>query len=171
LHQTINKVSVKSRKILRAVSPQTLAQKLKGHKFASSRHHGKFLFIELEDKRGDLVLHFGLSGFLKYFKDEEDMPPHTRLLLGFSNRTYVAFDCQRMLGEVDFAEDVEAYIKARGIGPDALELQWERFKERLAAKSSSIKGVLTAGTGVTARLPAAKATSFARPCASGEAAR
>ena len=142
LYQTINEVSVKSYQILRGVSPQTLVQKLQGHQLASSRRHGKFLFLQLAEHRGSLVLHFGMTGFLKYCKDGKAMPPHTRLLLGFARGAYLAFDCQRMLGEVTFAEDDQAYIEARGLGPDALQLEWEPFKERMAAKRSSIKAAL-----------------------------
>jgi len=52
LHQTINAVSVKSRQMLRGVSPQTLVQKLQGHQLASSRRHGKFLFLRLAEQGG-----------------------------------------------------------------------------------------------------------------------
>jgi formamidopyrimidine-DNA glycosylase len=142
LHQTISEVSVKSRQILRGVSPQTLVQKLQGHQLASSRRHGKLLFLQLAEHGGSLVLHFGMTGFLKYCKDGETMPPHTRLLLGFAYGAYLAFDCQRMLGEVAFAADDRAYIEARGLGPDALQLEWEPFKERMATKRNSIKAAL-----------------------------
>ena len=142
LHQTIKEVSAKSRQILRGVSPQTLAQKLQGHQLASTWRHGKCLFLQLEEHGGSLVLHFGMTGFLKYCKDGKAMPPYTRLLLGFSNGAYLAFACQRMLGKVAFADDDQAYIEERGLGPDALALEWEPFKERLAAKRRSIKAAL-----------------------------
>jgi formamidopyrimidine-DNA glycosylase len=142
LHQTIDQVAVKSRKILRHLSPLRLARRLKGRKLASSHRHGKLLLIELADGARYLVLHFGMTGTLKYFEDEAEEPPHTRLLLRFTNGSYLAFDCRRMLGEVDFTEDAKAYLEGRGVGPDALELTWEQFKERLAGKRGVIKSAL-----------------------------
>jgi formamidopyrimidine-DNA glycosylase len=47
-----------------------------------------------------------------------------------------------MLGGVAFAEDEQAYIKERGLGPDALTLAWEPFMERLAARRGAIKSAL-----------------------------
>jgi formamidopyrimidine-DNA glycosylase len=87
-------------------------------------------------------LHFGMTGFLRYCKDETAMPLHTRLLLGFEHGAYLAFVCQRMLGTVAFTEDDQAYIETRGLGPDALALVWESFKKRLAARKCSIKSAL-----------------------------
>ena len=64
------------------VSAQELKAGLKGRTFESTRRHGKYLFVELDDGYW-LVLHFGMTGHLKYFKDMEKDPPYDRLLITF----------------------------------------------------------------------------------------
>jgi formamidopyrimidine-DNA glycosylase len=47
-----------------------------------------------------------------------------------------------MFGEVDHTRDVKQYIKRRGLGPDALAVSREQFKDRLSGTRSSIKSAL-----------------------------
>jgi formamidopyrimidine-DNA glycosylase len=49
-----------------------------------TRRHDKYLFVRL-DSGGWLLLHFGMTGWLKYFKDFEKEPSHDRLLITFSS--------------------------------------------------------------------------------------
>lgn len=142
LHQRIEAVTVKDRRILRALSPQRLARSLSARLFQSSRRHGKLLFVELEGEAGWLVFHFGMTGFLKYFRDENEQPPHTRLRIDFINGAHLGFDCRRLFGEVMLTDDVDAYIESHHIGPDALALDWRQFRDCLGDAGRSIKPVL-----------------------------
>ena len=83
-----------------------------------------------------------MTGFLRYFTDTKQEPPHVRLLIRFTNGGYLAFDCQRLFGEVTFVEDDAALINERKLGPDALNLGWGQFKDSLAGKKGVIKAVL-----------------------------
>lgn len=141
LHQKISSTEVKNEKVLGDVSAGELEKELAGKRFESARRHGKYMFVEL-DGGGWLVLHFGMTGYLKYFKDMEDEPPHDRFLVTFENGFHLAFDCQRMLGKVDLAESPEDLIESEGLGPDPLELDFTSFRERLAGKSGAIKPAL-----------------------------
>jgi formamidopyrimidine-DNA glycosylase len=71
LNQKIARVSVKNRTVLRHISPRAIARNLKGRKIQSSARHGKFLFGQL-DNNCSAIFHFGMTGFLKYFKDQAD---------------------------------------------------------------------------------------------------
>jgi Formamidopyrimidine-DNA glycosylase N-terminal domain len=141
LNQKIARVSVKNRRVLRHIAPRTLAQNLRGRALRSSRRHGKFLFGQL-DRDGSVIFHFGMTGFLKYFKDKAGEPKHTRVRMDFSNGSFLGFVCPRMFGEVDHTGDVNRYIEKRGLGPDALAVSWQEFKERLWGAKSSIKSAL-----------------------------
>jgi formamidopyrimidine-DNA glycosylase len=141
LNQKIARVSVKNTMVLRHIAPQTLARSLKGRALRSSRRHGKFLF-GLLDKDGSVIFHFGMTGFLKYFKDKAEEPEHTRVRMDFSNGSFLGFVCPRMFGEVDHTRDVNRYIEERGLGPDALAVSWAEFKDRLSGTKSSIKSAL-----------------------------
>src|SRR5215217_6181815 len=77
LHQNIELVEVRNGKILGGVSALKLQSTLKGRRFESTRRHGKNLFVGL-DGGGWLLMHFGMTGRLKYFKDMDQDPPHDR---------------------------------------------------------------------------------------------
>jgi formamidopyrimidine-DNA glycosylase len=141
LNQKVARVVVKNATVTRNTSPQTIARHLKDRKLQSSHRHGKFLFGVL-DQGGSVVFHFGMTGFLKYFKEKTDEPKHTRVRFEFSNRAFLGFVCPRMFGQVDYAKDVNQYIKKRRLGPDALAVTWREFKGRVAGKQSSIKSAL-----------------------------
>lgn len=120
LHQEIEDVDVRNRKILEDTSVQELGKGLNGRRLESTYRHGKYLFAQLDDDNW-LMLHFGMTGKLKYFKVMEKEPEHDRLLLEFSNGYHLAYDCQRMLGHVALIEDAAAFIEEKELGPDALD--------------------------------------------------
>jgi formamidopyrimidine-DNA glycosylase len=141
LHKKIEKVEVKTPEILGNTSAQKLQDKLVGHKFQSSRRHGKHLFVEIYDDSW-LILHFGMTGNLEYFKDIENEPPHTRLLLTFGNGFHLAYDCQRKLGEINLAKTVDSFVEEKNLGPDALNLDFKTFKKIMEKRMGSLKYTL-----------------------------
>ena len=80
LHQKIADVEVRSHKILKDISADKLKGKLKGKSFQCTHRHGKYLFAQI-NAHLRLMLHFGMTGFLKYFKDMDKDQPHDRLLI------------------------------------------------------------------------------------------
>lgn len=144
LHQRIAKVDIRDADLLDGVSESTLRSQLKGAEFESTSTHGKYLFVRLNDGHGWLVLHFGMTGFLKYFQDETDAPDHTRLLLDFEGGYHLAYDCQRKLGRIGITGEKEEFIQDQNLGPDALsnDLDAERFREILEHRSATIKAAL-----------------------------
>lgn len=119
LHKKIKDLQVKSSEILGNISAKQLEGKLQGHKFESTRRYGKYPFVKPEDVFW-LTVHFGMTGDLKYFKDIEDEPLHSRLLISFSNSFYLSYDCQRKLREVDLTETVKGFVEEKNLGPDIL---------------------------------------------------
>lgn len=142
LHATVREVTVHTPKVLHGVSAATLRQRVPGHELAWSRRHGKLLFVGLDHGPEALVLHFGMTGFLKYYASDEDAPDHPRVEFRLDDGHILAFDCQRMFGEVDLADDVEGYLQARAIGPDALSLDEDGFVDRLQGRRGAIKTTL-----------------------------
>jgi formamidopyrimidine-DNA glycosylase len=141
LHQTIDRVEVDRTRILDQISEAALARALKGSKLSSTRRHGKHLLAALN--RGQyLTLHFGMTGFLKYFRDPDHRVSHVRLRLSFTNGYNLAYVSQRMLGKVGLTEEPEQFIREKGLGPDALKLDLAGFKKILAGKRGMIKSTL-----------------------------
>jgi formamidopyrimidine-DNA glycosylase len=98
----------------------------------------------LLDSDDCLVIHFGMTGFLKYFKNEEKEPPHDRLLISFANGYHLAYDSQRKLGQMTLVEDFDRFIEEKGLGPHALapQLDFDAFKKIAAGRRGSIKSLL-----------------------------
>jgi formamidopyrimidine-DNA glycosylase len=143
LQKTIETADIKDKNMLKGVSGSELKERLQHNRFTSSHRHGKFLFAEL-DGAGWLVLHFGMTGYLRYFKKPEKDPAHDRLCIGFSNGYHLAYACQRKLGEIGFTVDPEKFTQERRMGPDAAdpELNLASFKRILSRSRGSIKGAL-----------------------------
>jgi len=141
LHQEIEEVDVRARRLIDQGSARQLRAGLRGHRFESTRRHGKNLFVRLENDR-HLLLHFGMTGNLKYFKDIEEDPEYDRLLVSFASGYYLAYISLRKLGEVELLDDVEAFIERKDLGPDALEVDLKTFKERLSGRRGMVKSRL-----------------------------
>ena len=143
LHQTIETVDIKAGDMLKGISGKKLKERLQNKQFTSSHRHGKYLFAELEND-GWLVLHFGMTGFLKYFKNPEKRPDHVRLCIEFSKGYHLAYDCRRKLGEIGFTEVPKDFIREKGLGPDVMDpdLDLYSYKKILSKSRGAVKGAL-----------------------------
>jgi formamidopyrimidine-DNA glycosylase len=134
-------VETPDRDVLR-ISPGRLKKALEGKQFASTSRKGKFMFMHLEDGSRILVLHFGMTGRLLYYRNEDREPDHARLLLHFQKGGTLAYDCMRKLGIVDLTEDVNKYSKGEDLGPDALSLSKDEFMRMFKRKRGMLKSAL-----------------------------
>jgi formamidopyrimidine-DNA glycosylase len=151
LHQTIEDVEVHAAGVVaseqgsEAIAVEALKERISGRSFASTRRHGKWMFVALDDDSDDfLVLHFGMTGGLKYFKDIKDEPQYDRVLFRFANGYQLAYLSQRKLGEVEVIDDVEQFINGKGLGPDALDPDFDlaAFKETVKGRRAMVKSIL-----------------------------
>jgi len=141
LHQRIDDVNVRNAYILKGTSARELAHKLKGRRFESSRRYGKHLFVRTNDHVW-LRLHFGMTGSLQYLKNNEQAPRHARVLFTFANSRRLAFDDQRQFGQIGLLKSVGEFLKTRGLGPDALEVNHGEFKKILEKRRGAVKSIL-----------------------------
>lgn len=141
LHARIEKVETRSLNILYGIQPWELKRAMEGHFIESTRRHGKYLFAGLDSGRW-IVLHFGMTGYLKYFKEMEKEPPYSRLLITFFNHYHLAYVCQRQLGKVGIVKDALTFVTEKRLGPDALEINFQTFKDILEKRRGSIKSTL-----------------------------
>ena len=142
LHQTIDDVEVEEERVLRDISARKLRAALKGREIDHTARYGKYLLAGLGE--GDwLVLHFGMTGYLKYFKDEDSRPEHAWVLLDFSNGYHLAYVCQRLFGEVGlFTGDIAHFVESEELGVDAAEVDRDQFQEIMGSRRGSIKSAL-----------------------------
>ena len=141
LYQRIDAVDVRNAYILKDVTARELGRRLKGRRFELSRRHGKHLFARAD---GDLWLrlHFGMTGLLQYFKNEEQAPQHARVVFVFANNHRLAFDDQRQFGQIGLLKDVDEFLKKRTLGPDALEIDLGEFRKILGKRRGAVKSIL-----------------------------
>lgn len=150
LHQAITQLEVEHPRLL-ATDHDALRQALIGGQFVDTHRIGKNLFLPL-DRGPVLVLHFGMTGGVDYYRDEEDRPRFTRVAFHFGNGFKLAFVDSRMFGRVSLAESIAAYQEQKGLGPDALAITAEELRAKLQQKKAPIKPLLldqkvTAGIG------------------------
>lgn len=143
LHQKIDRVSVEDPSVLGDVPTRSLQMRLKGRELVSTMRHGKYLFAETDDDEW-LVLHFGMTGFLKYYKDTEQAPEHVRMRIAFANGYHLAYDCQRKLGLIDLTKDVGSFIEDKELGSDPYreDFGYDAFRDLLKGRRGSIKSSL-----------------------------
>ena len=141
LHQRITGVEVRDAYVLKRVSVRELARRLKGRRFENSHRHGKHLFMRADDELW-LRLHFGMTGSLQHYKRDEEAPIHTRVVFAFANNSRLAFEDQRKFGEVALLKDVDEFLRKRGIGPDALDINVLQFKTIFRTHRGAVKAIL-----------------------------
>ena len=136
LRQPITRVRVRDERIL-GVRKESLFRALRGHAFDRVHRHGKHLFAEVGESW--LHLHFGMTGDLEYYEDEE--PRFARVIFDFAGG-HLAFVDMRLFGVVDLTPSPDAYIEEHHLGPDPLEMSLAQFRDLIAKRRGAIKALL-----------------------------
>ena len=89
-------------------------------------------------------MHFGMTGTLAWFEHEADDPPYDRVRFDFAGGGHLAYVNRRMLGRIGLADDADAFIRAEGLGPDALDpaVDLEAFTRATLGRRRDVKSVL-----------------------------
>lgn len=151
LHQRIARVERLDPALVHGTSSARLRAVLAGASLERTRRHGKWLFARCGDGPW-LVLHFGMTGGLAYLDPADCSPVHTRMLLAFENGHRLAYVCQRKLGRILIADDVDGFVTERRLGPDAFDLDIDGLLRALgrgrgAAKPTLLNQHAVAGLG------------------------
>lgn len=143
LNKEIEKAEVKAKKMLKGVSTGHFRMSLKDECFTKTTRHAKYLFAHTGNDK-ILVLHFGMTGSLKYYKNENEKPTHTRMQISFKNGYHLAYNCPRKLGKIFLIDDKQKFIEKKKLGPDPLakDFNLSLFREIFAGKRGTIKSAL-----------------------------
>jgi formamidopyrimidine-DNA glycosylase len=141
LHKRIDSLDTHESKVLEGISERSLSRLLNGRKFRSSRTHGKNLFVELDDGHW-LRLHFGMTGNLKYYMKKESEPEYKALEFRFKDNDALVYLSKRLLGKVELTDGPEESVKELGLGPDAMEVSLDRFREIFGERRGAVKSTL-----------------------------
>lgn len=148
--QTITLLEVKDPKVL-ATDEDTLRRTLTGRTITHTSRLGKNCFLHLDDGQV-LILHFGMTGDVGAYRDEQDVPRFTRVALHLASGLRIAFIDPRKFGRIRLAASVAQYQKAKKLGPDALDITAAQLQQALGTRKPMIKPLLldqsiTAGLG------------------------
>lgn len=138
LHQKIAKVEVREERMIKNIPVDEFKTEIKGTEFVSTGRHGKHLFGYLSNGK-IVIMHFGMTGELKYYTEPDEEPDHARVIYHFENGYHLAYDNMRMLGKVTLTDDLDAYIQEEELGPNADRLSFEEFRDLLSTKRGMIK--------------------------------
>ncbi|MFO7947786.1 MAG: DNA-formamidopyrimidine glycosylase family protein [Armatimonadota bacterium] len=138
LYKDLDSIDVSAPEMLEGVTEDRLASVLGGTHFTDTFRHGKYLFLKTA-RDGWLILHFGMTGFPRYYEVEESAPEHQRFIVNFDDGYHLAYDCQRKLGQVSVTDDRDVFIADQDLGPDALRVGWEAFKDTMTHTRGMIK--------------------------------
>ena len=140
LHQRIERTHLNAPELVKEIEPATLRRHLTGHTLESTRRHGKYLFADLGDDH-HLMMHFGMTGDLHYYQDDAE-PPYTQLLLDFDNGYHLAYTAPRKLGGLGIVQDIDDFVAAHDLGPDALAISEADFCSRARERRGGVKSWL-----------------------------
>lgn len=137
----IERVEVADARILRNTSPQGLGRALKGSTLERPRRHGKWLFLRAGGPT--VVLHFGMTGGLRYDVEPEERDREDKVVLRL-DRGELRFRSRRILGGLWLARSDGELGEITGpLGPDALGLGRRDLEELLERRRGALKPALT----------------------------
>ena len=141
LHAKIKAVDIHSPQITADTSSRSLIRQLKGNTPVHAARHGKYMSLAMK-KGGCLIVHFGMTGYIKYAKTKPDDLKYVRVTFTFSNGYHLFYICKRLLGKLQYSQSLDSFIRKKKLGPDALRISRKDFKERMAGSKAALKTTL-----------------------------
>lgn len=149
-------MQVHDAQVLHGMTPERFDELLRGRRIAEPRRLGKWLLVPTDGEQSDgsegqfprVLLHFGMTGMLRFSGADEQRHPHDRVVLDLSEgdlpEGQLRYRDQRKLTGLHVPlEPAEQDEVLGGQGPDALEVSNAEFKARLGRTSRQLKPALT----------------------------
>jgi formamidopyrimidine-DNA glycosylase len=123
------------------LEPHRLGERLEGQQLDGTHRHGKHVFARYGDETGWLALHFGMTGSVRIVEDGEP-PEYAYVQFHFADEGLLAFTCPRKFARVRLIDTPDAFVAAKGLGPDASRSDFETFRRPFKGRRGTIKGRL-----------------------------
>jgi len=140
LHKRIDNVEIKDSDFVQATQ-QEFEKHVIGNELQEVWRKGKYLFLETGNQ-STVVLHFGMTGLLKYAPETEEPTRYVKLTLELDNKNHLHYICKRKLGSIEITGDSGKYTDQLDLGTDAFQIGEDEFKEKLKASQATIKSFL-----------------------------
>ncbi|MDE3096910.1 MAG: Fpg/Nei family DNA glycosylase [Chloroflexota bacterium] len=121
-----------------------VAAGLIGNRFGEVLRRGKFLLFTMADEHV-LVINPMLTGRFQYVAPDTKKRAKTCLALALANGQELRYADDRLMGKIYYVhvEDVLSIPQFAEMGPDALEVSEEEFRQRIRKHPGAIKNILT----------------------------
>lgn len=120
------------------ISKEEFVDALAGARLLDVTHRGKWLFVETT--QGWLLLNLGMGGEI-LLTTRDALPEKYRLIFDFDDGTCLAVNFW-WFGYVHFAGELADHVSTARLGPDALSLGLDQFRELLRGRRGGIKSFL-----------------------------
>ena len=114
---------------------------VQGKCVSCTSRHGKYLYAGLGAGCG-LVIHFGMTGDLRFLGPGDEDPPYCRAQIVFKDGSRLAFTDPRRFGRIVSSRGLKEFIAAKGLGPDALVLTRTNVREMVRVSRRGVKLLL-----------------------------
>jgi len=140
LHKKIKTIQCRDASLVQKISCKEFTKTLKGEIFTDAWRRGKLLIVDTETDKYKLVLHFGMTGDLKYRKIKKENPPyddmHAKIVFQFQNNYELIWINKRKLGKVYLMQDLHKINLFKNMGPEPLELSQKDFLNLMEKKKT-----------------------------------
>ncbi|MBU0634746.1 MAG: bifunctional DNA-formamidopyrimidine glycosylase/DNA-(apurinic or apyrimidinic site) lyase [Candidatus Omnitrophica bacterium] len=142
-NKNIVEVCVFKPKIIKEPDIAKFKRILTGARFLKVARRGKLLILKIQARNKQvlfLTIHLRMSGQLVFGAKS----PSSRLCFKLSDKKYLSYNDQRLLGEVRLVHDWRKLKLICAMGPEPLDKTFtrEKFQKRIAERTGKVKAVL-----------------------------
>ncbi|MFY9397922.1 MAG: DNA-formamidopyrimidine glycosylase family protein [Desulfomonilia bacterium] len=143
LHKTLAEIDVLEPSLVEGMPAEEFRLALRRKRMTDTVRRGKYLLINLDGLLW-MVMHFGMTGGLCYYRQGDPEPDRVRIRFSFDTGYHLAYTSRRNLGRVSLTTSPRDFIRARCLGPDALSpgMDYSLFRRSLCRKKGMIKPAL-----------------------------
>jgi len=138
LGKEIEEVIVKDKRSIKGISKNKFIKKVTHQKFMDILRRGKVLIFKLKENLF-IVVHLRLTGWFILSKEIEKF---SRVIFKLSDGYLLNFCDSRMFGEIKLMEEWQNLPIIKEMGPEPLELDFDRFFKLFEKKKTKIKPLL-----------------------------
>ncbi len=134
--------------VVRDLTHAGFVETLTGAAFAGATRRGKFLVCPLDNAASEplfLVINPKLTGRLQLVAPDAKRHAKTHIVWSLSDGRELRYVDMKTMGQVYLTRDTSNVPEFAHMGPEALEISREAFRERIRRFRGEIKGVLTRG--------------------------
>ena len=120
---------------------EAFCEAVRAQRVTGTYRQGKYLFVDF-DGGDSCLLHFGMTGDLALYSDQDQRPRHERLVFCLEDGNYLSYIDPRKFGKIRYLSSRQAYCEAIGLGPDALVIEERAWLEQAKNRKVAIKAFL-----------------------------